>query len=80
LEILRTSATELPILGTKLPILGRQFQNERTMRTEFGELRKTRPERIRRIYESQLIQTNFREKREAKNLRQSSCISLEGRI
>jgi serine phosphatase RsbU (regulator of sigma subunit) len=33
LEILRTSWNELPILGTKLPILGRQFQNERTVRS-----------------------------------------------
>src|SRR5262249_43937820 len=32
LEILRSSETELPILKTKLPILGRQFQNKRTVR------------------------------------------------
>src|SRR5262249_36981536 len=34
LEILRSSETELPILKTKLPILGRQFQNKRTVRSE----------------------------------------------
>src|SRR5499433_2623163 len=33
LEILRSSETELPILKTKLPILGRQFQNKRTVRS-----------------------------------------------
>src|SRR5262249_59924048 len=32
LEILRSSETELPILKTKLPILGSQFQNKRTVR------------------------------------------------
>ena len=32
LEILCFSGTKLPILETKLPILGRQFQNERTVR------------------------------------------------
>jgi hypothetical protein len=32
LEILRASETELPIFKTELPILGRQFQNERTVR------------------------------------------------
>ena len=32
LDILRSSGIELPILGTKLPILRRQFQNERTVR------------------------------------------------
>src|SRR5262249_1918142 len=35
LEILRSSETELPILKTKLPILGRQFQNKRTVRQSF---------------------------------------------
>jgi len=35
LEILRASETELPIFKTELPILGRQFQNERTVRYTF---------------------------------------------
>ena len=34
MEILRASETELPIFKTELPILGRQFQNERTVRYE----------------------------------------------
>ena len=32
MEILRSSETKFPILKTELPILGRQFQNERTVR------------------------------------------------
>ena len=35
LEILRSSWTELPIMRTELPILGRQFQNERTVRQKY---------------------------------------------
>ena len=34
MEILRASETELPIFKTELPILGRQFQNERTVRSK----------------------------------------------